>query len=167
MFPYCCLLIIASIISCSVFKVHLSCSLNQTVFLNDLSQRTSCRGGFYIRPNQVASSASLPAIQPCSGAYEMRPYSHRRRTVGRLVGQSGLEPPTSRLSVVCSSQLSYWPSSEQTPYPSLRRKRQSSSIPLLLLSKSQPLRWVAILFLENENRSPPYLKECPGLGSTL
>ena len=29
----------------------------------------------------------------------------------RLVGQSGLEPPTSRLSVVCSSQLSYWPSS--------------------------------------------------------
>ena len=27
----------------------------------------------------------------------------------KLVGQSGLEPPTSRLSVVCSSQLSYWP----------------------------------------------------------
>ena len=27
----------------------------------------------------------------------------------QLVGQSGLEPPTSRLSVVCSSQLSYWP----------------------------------------------------------
>ena len=26
-----------------------------------------------------------------------------------VVGQSGLEPPTSRLSVVCSSQLSYWP----------------------------------------------------------
>ena len=26
-----------------------------------------------------------------------------------LVGQSGLEPPTSRLSVVCSSQLSYTP----------------------------------------------------------
>ena len=27
----------------------------------------------------------------------------------RLVGQNGLEPSTSRLSVVCSSQLSYWP----------------------------------------------------------
>ena len=27
----------------------------------------------------------------------------------KVVGQSGLEPPTSRLSVVCSSQLSYWP----------------------------------------------------------
>ena len=26
-----------------------------------------------------------------------------------LEGQSGLEPPTSRLSVVCSNQLSYWP----------------------------------------------------------
>ena len=26
-----------------------------------------------------------------------------------LVGQNGLEPSTSRLSVVCSSQLSYWP----------------------------------------------------------
>ena len=31
----------------------------------------------------------------------------------KMVGQSGLEPPTSRLSVVCSSQLSYWPSSSQ------------------------------------------------------
>ena len=28
-----------------------------------------------------------------------------------VVGQSGLEPPTSRLSVVCSNQLSYWPAS--------------------------------------------------------
>ena len=27
----------------------------------------------------------------------------------KVVGQNGLEPSTSRLSVVCSSQLSYWP----------------------------------------------------------
>ena len=27
--------------------------------------------------------------------------------INNLVGQGGLEPPTSRLSVVCSSQLSY------------------------------------------------------------
>ena len=27
----------------------------------------------------------------------------------KMVGPSGLEPPTSRLSVVCSNQLSYWP----------------------------------------------------------
>ena len=32
-----------------------------------------------------------------------------RSALKDLVGQSGLEPPTSRLSVVCSSQLSYWP----------------------------------------------------------
>ena len=29
-----------------------------------------------------------------------------------VVGQNGLEPSTSRLSVVCSSQLSYWPISK-------------------------------------------------------
>ena len=29
----------------------------------------------------------------------------------KVVGQNGLEPSTSRLSVVCSSQLSYWPKS--------------------------------------------------------
>ena len=125
MFPYCCLLIIASIISCSVFKVHLSCSLNEILLLKNFSQRTSCRGGFYIRPDQVASSASLPAIQPCSGAYETRLYSHRRRTVGRLVGQSGLEPPTSRLSVVCSSQLSYWPVVVAEPHGSRLSQRVS------------------------------------------
>ena len=32
-----------------------------------------------------------------------------RSILKRVVGQSGLEPPTSRLSVVCSNQLSYWP----------------------------------------------------------
>ena len=30
-------------------------------------------------------------------------------TPNNVVGQGGLEPPTSRLSVVCSSQLSYRP----------------------------------------------------------
>ena len=30
-------------------------------------------------------------------------------TLLEVVGQNGLEPSTSRLSVVCSSQLSYWP----------------------------------------------------------
>ena len=36
-----------------------------------------------------------------------------------LVGPSGLEPPTLRLSVVRSSQLSYGPASSQTSYRSL------------------------------------------------
>ena len=31
-----------------------------------------------------------------------------------VVGQNGLEPSTSRLSVVCSSQLSYWPMSSKS-----------------------------------------------------
>ena len=35
--------------------------------------------------------------------------SHLSYTPRVVVGQSGLEPPTSRLSVVCSSQLRYWP----------------------------------------------------------
>ena len=34
------------------------------------------------------------------------------RSFQEVVGQNGLEPSTSRLSVVCSSQLSYWPVSE-------------------------------------------------------
>ena len=38
-----------------------------------------------------------------------------KRSARRVVGQSGLEPPTSRLSVVCSSQLSYWPVSFRFP----------------------------------------------------
>ena len=35
-------------------------------------------------------------------------FTHFQRFLS-LVGQNGLEPSTSRLSVVCSSQLSYWP----------------------------------------------------------
>ena len=63
-----------------------------------------------------------------------------------LVGQSGLEPPTSRLSVVCSSQLSYWPASSQAPYPSLLGKPKSSLIPLPLLFLADPLRWAPLGF---------------------
>ena len=35
-------------------------------------------------------------------------------------------------------------SSSRTPYPSLRRGRQSSLIPSLLLSPTKPLRWVSL-----------------------
>ena len=37
-----------------------------------------------------------------------------------VVGQNGLEPSTSRLSVVCSSQLSYWPISRRNQIHNLR-----------------------------------------------
>ena len=33
------------------------------------------------------------------------------------MGQGGLEPPTPRLSSVCSNQLSYWPPSHPSPSP--------------------------------------------------
>ena len=57
-----------------------------------------------------------------------------------VVGPSGLEPPTSRLSVVRSSQLSYGPASSQASHPSLPRRRESSLATLFLLPKSNPLR---------------------------
>ena len=83
----------------------------------------------------------------------------------KLVGQSGLEPPTSRLSVVCSNQLSYWPVSWEfllsrlveisgiEPLTSCLQSRRSPSWakpPYLLFS---PLRLslrlaTALLFLE-------------------
>ena len=51
-----------------------------------------------------------------------------------LVGPSGLEPPTLRLSVVRSSQLSYGPSSSHASHPSLPCIHESSLVPLRLLS---------------------------------
>ena len=40
------------------------------------------------------------------------------------MGQGGLEPPTPRLSSVCSNQLSYWP---QKPQPNQRDPKQRTS----------------------------------------
>ena len=52
--------------------------------------------------------------------------------------------------------------SSQAPYPSPRRKRQGSSIALLVLSKQQTLRWFAVwsLILSQEKRW--WRKECYG-----
>ena len=63
-----------------------------------------------------------------------------------LVGPSGLEPPTLRLSVVRSSQLSYGPSSTQAPYPSSHCKQYVSLISLRLLFLADPLRWALLGF---------------------
>jgi len=41
--------------------------------------------------------------------------------------------------------------SSQAPYPSLRRKRQSSLIALLVLSSQQPRRWVAVMDMRQPN----------------
>ena len=64
----------------------------------------------------------------------------------QMVGQSGLEPPTSRLSVVCSSQLSYWPvvSADLTGFASavgLRRRRKFASVRSCFFKSKQPFRF--------------------------
>ena len=55
------------------------------------------------------------------------------------------------------------PSSSQTPHPSPRRKRQVSSVPLLVLSKLQTLRWFAIWFRLSCQKK--WAKRCAGCGS--
>ena len=61
--------------------------------------------------------------------------------LNEVVGQNGLEPSTSRLSVVCSSQLSYWPVYRRRKLHITRFGHlgvQSSLTALRLLSKSNP-----------------------------
>lgn len=61
-----------------------------------------------------------------------------------------------------TSQMRCWPpSSAQAPYPSPRRKRQVSSIPLRLLSKSQSRCWIAILcFLRTSTQRESLRHSC-------
>ena len=51
-----------------------------------------------------------PLAQPATG---LPPPPGDASASGGMVGQGGLEPPTPRLSSVCSNQLSYWPSSSK------------------------------------------------------
>ena len=53
-------------------------------------------------------SQLLFSFQGTSGDVPQNPVSCNP-DLHHMVGQNGLEPSTSRLSVVCSSQLSYWP----------------------------------------------------------
>ena len=58
-----------------------------------------------------------------------------------VVGSSGLEPPTSRLSGARSNLLSYEPSSRQTPYPPLPPAEKAPSLRCLSSFQPDPLRW--------------------------
>ena len=74
-----------------------------------------------------------------------------------VVGPSGLEPPTSRLSVVRSSQLSYGPSSSQSPLRSGHPFRLPS---LRSLAPPLPREPVSLGFarsLERSQRAPSKL----------
>ena len=72
--------------------------------------------------------------------------SNPTTNVTGMVGPSGLEPPTLRLSVVRSSQLSYGPSSTQASYHSPRCLQHVSFIPLRLLFLADPLCWALLGF---------------------
>ena len=63
-----------------------------------------------------------------------------------LVGPSGLEPPTLRLSVVRSSQLSYGPPSPHASHPSLPCIHESSLVPLRLLSNFKRFAGLKFVF---------------------
>ena len=78
--------------------------------LQTLSLISECYQGKF-RPNQPndwwSQTGSNRRPQACKASAlptELRPRPW-------LVGQGGLEPPTPRLSSVCSNQLSYWPRS--------------------------------------------------------
>ena len=58
-----------------------------------------------------------------------------------VVGPSGLEPPTSRLSVVRSNQLSYGPSSSLTSYPSLLSLTEARSLRRFSSPNQTRFRW--------------------------
>ena len=68
----------------------------------------------------------------------------------RLVGQSGLEPPTSRLSVVCSNQLSYWPTVGGD-------NRDRTDDPLLAKQVLSQLSYTPIFLLQGSSNEPQKL----------
>ena len=68
-------------------------------------------GKWWARVDSILIRLYSAALRVIVRLRRMSPFAHF--PLWKMVGQSGLEPPTSRLSVVCSSQLSYWPSSSQ------------------------------------------------------
>ena len=60
-------------------------------------------------PPDCCQEPPFESILACSPQELNRPGLDSYLSLFEVVGQNGLEPSTSRLSVVCSSQLSYWP----------------------------------------------------------
>ena len=112
MFPYCCLLITFFIL-CSVFKVHLRQKKLHIIRFRrqaDASRRKLTHS--VLLPSQIRSASlgsNLVVVESQETQWSLNLHWSFIQPLRKMVGQSGLEPPTSRLSVVCSSQLSYWP----------------------------------------------------------
>ena len=126
---------------CSVFKVQFVAASSR-LLVSAYWLKLSLSLFFLLAKNKV-----LPIGTTLSDSFDARsqspiPWALRSNSKCCLVGPSGLEPPTLRLSVARSSQLSYGPSSQQTSCPSLPAPPKAHSFRLLFLSGSNPLHWV-------------------------
>ena len=65
--------------------------------------------GGYNSPPDCCQEPPFESILACNLLELSRLGLYFSFDLSEVVGQNGLEPSTSRLSVVCSSQLSYWP----------------------------------------------------------
>jgi hypothetical protein len=74
------------------------------------------RTGDPLLAKQVLYQLSYAPTASRPRQHRQRRQSHHRKTMKQM-GQGGLEPPTPRLSSVCSNQLSYWPPTSATPKP--------------------------------------------------
>ena len=99
----------------------------------------------------------VPALQVAAGIKKNLPFRAGslcwRYLSSRAVARKVLSAQVSLTSVFGMgtggpSPQSTPTSSIQASYPSLRRKRQSSIIPLYLLSEQNPLRWVFVRFIK-------------------
>ena len=90
---------------CSVFKVQMLWFLSKSDWNISFSQNASIQTWINV-VEIIGIEPMTPCLQGrCSPSWAIPPSS----LFTFLVGPSGLEPPTSRLSVVRSSQLSYGP----------------------------------------------------------
>ena len=135
MLPLCCLLAISCLLHCSVFKVR--------PFRLQFSLKPDPNVQFLERLNPA--SIKDPLLLKLSSL----PYKRK------MVGQSGLEPPTSRLSVVCSNQLSYWPASSQARPLRFRLRRKLRWLPCSSFSpQNLRFRRVPLLVVEVNGLEP-------------
>ena len=115
--------------------------LNQLSFLSSLLERPLCCLAFI-----TLIHCSVFKVQSLSFVKVRNKYSISLNTYFRaylrLVGPSGLEPPTLRLSVVRSSQLSYGPIFQSTQYvPSKLNNARKKRSDLGMLHKAcDPVR---------------------------